>query len=146
MSPEHYILIPRANHSPKIIEMIKRGNIQEGKSYPIDKTPTMYDPLTYTPSHKWILINQPGQSVIIETKELEQSFSTIQNWRNLQISKLTGDIPNRHLIEYINYLTHHLLIIKEELIKNPLKDADISEETQIIGEQIKIIKEKLLIK
>ena len=147
MSPEHYILIPRANHSPKIIEMIKRGTIQEGKSYPIDKTPTMYDPLTYTPSHKWILIiNQPGQSVIIETKELEQSFSTIQNWRNLQISKLTGDIPNRHLIEYINYLTHHLLIIKEELIKNPLKDADISEETQIIGEQIKIIKEKLLIK
>lgn len=147
MSPEHYILIPGANHSPKIIEMIKRGNIQEGKSYPIDKTPTMYDPLTYTPSHKWILIiNQPGQSVIIETKELEQSFSTIQNWRNLQISKLTGDIPNRHLIEYINYLTHHLLIIKEELIKNPLKDADISEETQIIGEQIKIIKEKLLIK
>ena len=102
MSPEHYILIPRALHSPKIIEMIKRGNIQEGKSYPIDKTPTMYDPLTYTPSHKWILINQPGQSVIIETKELEQSFSTIQNWRNLQISKLTGDIPNRHLIEYIN--------------------------------------------
>lgn len=152
MSPNHYILIPRANHSPKIIEMIKKGTIQEGKSYPIDKTPTMYDPLTYTPSHKWILIinlanpdNADLESVIIETKELEQSFSTLQNWRNLQISKLTGDLPNRHLIEYINYLNHHLLIIKEELIKNPLKDQDISEESQIIGEQIKIIKEKLLI-
>ena len=146
MSPNHYILIPGAPHSPKIIEMIKKGTIQEGKSYPIDKTPTMYDPLTYAPSHKWILIiNLPGQSVIIETKELEQSFSTLQNWRNHQISKLTGDLPNQHLIEYINYLTNHLLIIKEELIKNPLKDHDISEESQIIGEQIKLIKEKLLI-
>ena len=144
MSPNHFILIPRAPHSSKIIEMIEKGIIEEGKSYPIDKTPTMYDPLTYTPSHKWLL-HLNNKSVIIETKELEESFSTLQNWRNLQISKLTGDIPNRALIEYINYLNHHLLIIKEELIKNPLKDQDISEESQIIGEQIKLIKEKLLI-
>ena len=144
MSPQHYILIPGANHSPKIIEMIKRGTIQEGKSYPIDKTPSI--PNTYQPLNRWILIiNQPGQSVIIETPELQTSFATLQNWRNLQISKLTGDLPNEHLIEYINYLTHHLLIIKEELIKKPLKDADISEESQIIGNQIKLIKEKLLI-
>ena len=146
MSPQHYILIPGATHSPKIKQMISEGIIVEGKSYPIDKTPTMYDPLTLAPSHKWILIiNQPGKSIIIETTELEQSFSTLQNWRNHQISKLTGDLPNQHLIEYINYLTHHLLIIKEELIKNPLKELDISEESQIIGNQIKIIKEKLLI-
>ena len=124
--------------------MISEGIIGEGKSYPIDKTPTMYDPLTYAPSHKWLL-HLNNKSVILETPELEQSFSTLQNWRNLQISKLTGDIPNRALIEYINYLTNHLLIIKEELIKNPLKDHDISEETQIIGNQIKTIKEKLLI-
>lgn len=144
MSPHHYILIPGAPHSPKIKQMISEGIIGEGKSYPIDRTPIMYDPLTYAPSHKWLL-HLNNKSVIIETPELEQSFSTLQNWRNHQISKLTGDLPNRHLIEYINYLNHHLLIIKEELIKNPLKDQDISEESQIIGEQIKLIKEKLLI-
>jgi len=144
MSPEHYILIPGATHSPKIKQMIREGIIGEGKSYPIDKTPTMYDPQTFNPQHKWLL-HLNNKSVIIETTELEQSFSTLQNWRNHQISKLTGDLPNQHLIEYINYLTHHLLIIKEELIKNPLKDHDISEESQIIGNQIKTIKEKLLI-
>jgi hypothetical protein len=126
--------------------MIREGIIVEGKSYPIDKTPTMYDPQTFNPQHKWLLhLTLNNKSVIIETNELEQSFSTLQNWRNLQISKLTGDLPNQHLIEYINYLTNHLLIIKEELLKNPLKDHDISEETQIIGNQIKTIKEKLLI-
>jgi hypothetical protein len=146
MSPHHYILIPGAPHSPKIKQMISEGIIGEGKSYPIDRTPIMYDPLTYAPSHKWLLhLTLNNKSVIIETNELEQSFSTLQNWRNLQISKLTGDLPNQHLIEYINYLTNHLLIIKEELLKNPLKDHDISEETQIIGNQIKTIKEKLLI-
>jgi hypothetical protein len=144
MSPEHYILIPGATHSPKIKQMIREGLIQESKPYPIDKTPIMYDPLTYAKSHKWLL-RLNNKSVIIETPELQTSFATLQNWRNLQISKLTGDLPNEHLIEYINYLTHHLLIIKEELIKKPLKDADISEESQIIGEQIKLIKEKLLI-
>ena len=106
----------------------------------------MYDPQTLQALHKWILIiNQPGQSVIIENIEFETSFTTLQNWRNLQISKLTGDLPNVHLIEYLNYLNTQLLIIKEELIKKPLKDADISEESQIIGNQIKLIKEKLLI-
>ena len=143
MTPQHYILITGANHSPKIIEMIKRGTIQEGKSYPIDKTPSMYDPNTYQPLNRWLLVlNQ--HTTIIENIEFETSFTTLQNWRNLQISKLTGDLPNVHLIEYLNYLNTQLLIIKEELIKKPLKDADISEESQIIGNQIKLIKEKLL--
>ena len=143
MSPEHYILIPEANHSPKITEMIKRGTIQEGKSYPMDMTPTVYHPLNFSPSHKWMLHLTNNDLVILEQGEFSESFTTLKNWRNLQISKLTGDSPNEHLIEYINYLTHHLLLIKEDLIKNPHKDGDISEESQIIGEQIKIIKEKL---
>lgn len=145
MSPQLYILIPESTHSPKILQMIKDGILQEGKSYPIDKTPTMYDPHTYQPLHKWMLaLNQ--HTTIIENTEFEKSFTTLQNWRNLQISKLTGDIPNRHLIEYINYLNTHLLIIKEELLKNPMKDSDISEESEIIGQQIKRIKDKLNIK
>jgi len=147
MSPHHFILIPKSNHSPKIHQLIEEGLITEGKSYPIDKTPTMYDPMTYQPEHKWMLIlNTPtNKSVIIETTEFETSFTTLQNWRNQQISKLTGEIPNQPLIEYINYLTHHLLIIKKELIENPLKDHDITEQIETIGEEIKTIKEKLLI-
>jgi hypothetical protein len=146
MSPNHYILIPEALHSPKIFQMIKEGLITEGKSYPIDKTPTMYDPMTYQPEHKWMLRLLPtNKSVIIETTELQTSFTTLQNWRNQQISKLTGESPNQPLIEYINYLTHHLLIIKKELIENPLKDSDITEQIETIGKEIKTIKEKLLI-
>jgi hypothetical protein len=145
MSPNHYILIPGANHSPKIKQMIEKGIIQEGKSYPIDRTPTLYDPLNFSPSHKWMLHLTNNDLVILEMGEFSESFTTIQNWRHLQICKLTEEPSNQPLIEYINYLTHHLLIIKEELIKNPLKDHDILEESQIIGNQIKIIKEKLLI-
>ena len=145
MSPQHYILIPKATHSPKILQMIKDGILQEGKSYPIDKTPTMYDPNTYQPLNKWMLVlNQ--HTTIIESIEFETSFTTLQNWRNLQISKLTGEIPNGPLIEYLNYLNTHLLIIKEELLKNPMKDSDITEESEIIGQQIKRIKDKLNIK
>lgn len=145
MSPQHYILIPKATHSPKILQMIKDGILQEGKSYPIDKTPTMYDPNTYQPLNKWLLVlNQ--HTTIIENIEFETSFTTLQNWRNLQISKLTGEIPNGPLIEYLNYLNTHLLIIKEELLKNPMKDSDITEESEIIGQQIKRIKDKLNIK
>jgi hypothetical protein len=145
MSPHLYILIPESTHSPKILQMIKDGILQEGKSYPIDKTPTMYDPQTYQPLHKWMLaLNQ--HTTIIENIEFEKSFTTLQNWRNLQISKLTGEIHNAPLIEYLNYLNTHLLIIKEELIKNPLKDTDVTEESEIIGQQIKKIKEKLNIK
>ena len=144
MSPQHYILIPKATHSPKILQMIKDGILQEGKSYPIDKTPTMYDPNTYQPLNKWMLVlNQ--HTTIIESIEFETSFTTLQNWRNLQISKLTGEIPNGPLI-YLNYLNTHLLIIKEELLKNPMKDSDITEESEIIGQQIKRIKDKLNIK
>jgi hypothetical protein len=105
----------------------------------------MYDPQTYQPLHKWMLaLNQ--HTTIIENIEFEKSFTTLQNWRNLQISKLTDELPNQHLIEYINYLNHHLLFIKEELIKNPLKGTDVTEESEIIGQQIKKIKEKLNIK
>ena len=82
MSPQHYILIPESNHSPKIKQMIEKGIIVEGKSYPIDRTPTMYDPQTFNPQHKWLL-HLNNKSVIIETEELEQSFSTLQNWRNI---------------------------------------------------------------
>jgi hypothetical protein len=147
MSPQLYILIPESTHSPKILQMIKDGILQEGKSYPIDKTPIMYDPQTLQPLHKWILIiNQPGQSVIIENIEFETSFTTLQNWRNSQICKLTNELPNEPLIEYLNYLTKHLLIMKAELIKNPLLTSDITEESEIIGQQIKKIKEKLNIK
>jgi hypothetical protein len=153
MSEQHYILIPHTNHSPKIEELIKKGLLKIGKSYPIHRTPTMYDPKTFTPVHRWIVTlcnvvnssNIPYRTILIEKEELEQSFSTLQNWRNHQISKLTGELPNTHLIEYINYLTQHLLIIKKELIKNPLKDHNITQESEIIGKQIKIIKEKLLI-
>jgi hypothetical protein len=144
MSPNHFILIPNALHSPKILQLIKEGSIIEGKSYPIDKTPVLYDPQTYQPSHRWMLFF--GKSILIEQEEMEESFTTLQNWRNLQISKLTDELPNQHLIEYINYLNHHLLFIKEELIKNPLKDTDVTEESEIIGRQIKKIKEKLFIK
>jgi len=144
MSEQHYILIPHTNHSPKIEELIKKGLLEIGKSYPIHRTPTMYDPKTFTPIHRWI-VTLNSQTILIEKEELEQSFSTLQNWRNFQISKLTGETPNTHLIEYINYLTQHLLIIKKELIKNPLKDHNITQESEIIGKQIKIIKEKLLI-
>jgi hypothetical protein len=144
MSPNHFILIPNALHSPKILQLIKEGSIIEGKSYPIDKTPVLYDPQTYQPSHRWMLFF--GKSILIEQEEMEESFTTLQNWRNLQISKLTDELPNQHLIEYINYLNHHLLFIKEELIKNPLKGTDVTEESEIIGQQIKKIKEKLNIK
>jgi hypothetical protein len=133
--PQHYILIPESNHSPKILQLIKEGLITPGKSYPIDKTPTMYDPQTYRPYYKWMLtLNiQTNKSVIIENTDLEQSFITLQNWRNIQISKLTDELPNQPLIEYIDYLMSNLLIIKEELTKNPLKDDDITEESEIIG-------------
>ena len=147
MSPEHYILIPNANHSPKIHQLIKEGQISEGKSYPIDKSPTMYDPNTYQTLHKWMLsLTLSNKSVIIENIEFETSFTQLQNWRNIQISKLTGELPNEPLIEYINYLTTHLIQIKEELIKNPMKDSDITEESETIGKQLKRIKEKLLLK
>jgi len=95
MSPQLYILIPESTHSPKILQMIKDEILQEGKSYPIDKTPTMYDPKTDQPLHKWMLaLNQ--HTTIIENIEFEKSFTTLQNWRNLQISKLTGEINTTH--------------------------------------------------
>jgi hypothetical protein len=141
---QHYILIPSQYHSNKILKLINENQIQIGKSYPINTTPTIIDPITFKPHTRFIIILNK-KSILIEKEELEQSFSTLQNWRNLQISKLTGEPPNTHLIEYINYLTQHLLIIKKELIKNPLKDHNITQESEIIGKQIKIIKEKLLI-
>jgi hypothetical protein len=143
MIPTHFILL-NGKHSPKITTLIEEGHLIPGKSYPIDKTPIMYDPQTYQPSHKWMLFF--GKTVLIEQEEMEESFTTLQNWRNLQISKLTDELPNQHLIEYINYLNHQLLSIKEELIKNPNKDSDIFEESEIIGKQIASIKEKLYIK
>lgn len=139
---QHYILIPSQYHSNKILKLIYENQIQIGKSYPINTTPTMYDPITFKPHTRFIIILN-NKSILIEKEELEQSFSTLQNWRNLQISKLTGEIPNEPLIEYINYLQENLTIIKKELIENPLKDSDIIEETEIIGKQIIQIKDKL---
>jgi hypothetical protein len=139
---QHYILIPSQYHSNKILKLINETQIQIGKSYPINTTPTMYNPITFEPHTRFIIILNK-KSILIEKEELEQSFSTLQNWRNLQISKLTGEIPNEPLIEYINYLQENLTIIKKELIENPLKDSDIIEETEIIGKQIIQIKDKL---
>jgi len=139
---QHYILIPSQYHSNKILKLIYENQIQIGKSYPINTTPTMIDPITFKPHTRFIIILN-NKSILIEKEELEQSFSTLQNWRNLQISKLTGEIPNEPLIEYINYLQENLTIIKKELIENPLKDSDIIEETEIIGKQIIQIKDKL---
>jgi hypothetical protein len=139
---QHYILIPSQYHSNKILKLIYENQIQIGKSYPINTTPTIIDPITFKPHTRFIIILNK-KSILIEKEELEQSFSTLQNWRNLQISKLTGEIPNEPLIEYINYLQENLTIIKKELIENPLKDSDIIEETEIIGKQIIQIKDKL---
>lgn len=144
MTDQHYILIPSQYHSNKILQLIKENQIQIGNSYPISKSPIMYDPITFNPCHRWIL-HYKNKAIKIEKEEFEQSFSTLQNWRNIQISKLTGELPNVHLIEYIDYLSHQLLIIKKELIEKPLKDSDITEESEIIGKQIKQIKDKLLI-
>ena len=91
MAPKHYILIPNGQHSTKIIQLIKNGQLIEGKSYSLDRTPTIYD------------LN--SGIMRIENKEFEESFTTLQNWRNIQICKLTNELPNQHIIEYINYLT-----------------------------------------
>lgn len=148
MISQHYILIPDKKHSSKIKDLIKEGLLITGKSYPIDKTPTMYDPQTYQPTHKWMLVlnTDKYKAIIIEDDEFRESFTSLQNWRNIQISKLTGELPNQPLIEYLNYLNTQVLLIKEELIKNSSIDTDITTESEIIGQQIKQIKEKLRLK
>jgi hypothetical protein len=148
MIPQHYILIPNKKHSSKIKDLIEEGLLITGKSYPIDKTPTLYDPQTYRPTNKWMLVLNPDKykAIIIEDDEFRESFTSLQNWRNIQISKLTGELPNQPLIEYLNYLNTQVLLIKEELIKNSSIDTDITIESEIIGQQIKGIKEKLRLK